>query len=95
MERAAYKIYADTLQVDGLGFKYNKKIKDHFFYFKDKLEGQRFDAIAYGIQKRSEELLSRMDKSNGIKKTGIKNIIMSGGVAQNIKANKLISELNQ
>ena len=88
----AYDIYAETLQVDGLGFKYNKKIKDHFFYFKDKLEGQRFDAIAYGIQKRCEEILTEWI-SNGIKKTGISNIIMSGGVAQNIKANKIISEL--
>ena len=89
----AYKIYAETLQVDGLGFSYKNKIKDHFFYFKDKLEGQRFDAIAFGIQKRTEELLTKWI-SNGIKKTGIKNIVMSGGVAQNIKANKLISELN-
>ena len=89
----AYQVYADTLQVDGLGFKYKNKIKDHFFYFKDKLEGERFDAIAYGIQKRTEELLSEWI-SNGIKETGIKNIVMSGGVAQNIKANKLICELN-
>lgn len=91
--KEAYDIYAETLQVDDLGFKYNKKIKDHFFYFKDKLEGQRFDAIAYGIQKRCEEILTEWI-SNGIKKTGISNIIMSGGVAQNIKANKLISELD-
>ena len=84
----AYKIYAETLQVDGLGFSYKNKIKDHFFYFKDKLEGQRFDAIAFGIQKRTEELLTKWI-SNGIKKTGIKNIVMSGGVAQNIKANNL------
>lgn len=89
----AYKIYADTLQVDGLGFKYKTKIKDHFFYFKDKLEGQRFDAIAYGIQKRCEEILTEWI-SNGIDKTGIKDVIMSGGVSQNIKANKLISELD-
>jgi len=88
----AYKIYADTLQVDGLGFKYKEKVKDHFFYFKDKLEGQRFDAIAFGIQKRTEELLTEWI-FNGINKTGIKNIIMSGGVAQNIKANKSICEL--
>ena len=31
--------------------------------------------------------------SNGINETGIQNIVMSGGVAQNIKANKLIGEL--
>tara|TARA_B100001248_G_scaffold102868_1_gene76599 strand:- start:15764 stop:17545 length:1782 start_codon:yes stop_codon:yes gene_type:complete len=92
--KEAYKIYADTLQVDGLNFKYKNEIKDHFFYFKDKLEGQRFDAIAYGIQKRTEELLTKWI-ANGIKKTGIPNLVMSGGVAQNIKANKLISESNE
>ncbi len=90
----AYKIFADTLQVDGLKFKYNKQIKDHFFYFKNKLEGQRFDAIAWGIQKRCEELLSEWI-FNGIKETGITNIVMSGGVAQNIKANKIITEIEE
>ncbi len=90
----AYDIYAETLQVDGLGFKYKKQIKDHFFYFKDKLQGQRFDAIAYGIQKRCEEILSEWIL-NGIKKTGVANVVMSGGVAQNIKANKIISELDE
>ena len=89
----AYDIYAETLQVDGLGFKYKKEIQDHFWYFKDKLEGQRFDAIAYGIQRRCEELLTEWI-SNGISETGIGNIAMSGGVAQNIKANKLIGELD-
>ena len=92
--QSAYDIYAETLQVDGLGFKYKKDIKDHFWYFKDKLEGQRFDAVAYGIQKRCEVLLTEWI-SNGVKKTGIGNIIMSGGVAQNIKANKLISEIDK
>ena len=90
----AYNIYAETLQVDGLGFKYNKEIKDHFFYFKDKLEGQRFDAVAYGIQKRCEVLLTEWI-SNGVNETGIGNIVLSGGVAQNIKANKLIAELDR
>ena len=89
----AYDVYAETLQVDGLGFKYKNQIKDHFWYFKEKLEGQRFDAVAYGIQKRCEVLLAEW-VSNGIKETGIGNIVMSGGVAQNIKANKLIAELD-
>ena len=31
----AYNVYAETLQNDGLGFKYKKEIKDHFFYFKE------------------------------------------------------------
>lgn len=89
----AYKVYAETLQVDGLGFSYQYKPKDHFFYFKEKLDGERFDAIAYGIQKRTEELLTEWI-SNGIEHTGIKNVVMSGGVAQNIKANQKICELS-
>ena len=64
------------------------------FYFKEKLDGERFDAIAYGVQKRTEELLT-VWISNGINQTGIKNVVMSGGVAQNIKANQKITELNK
>lgn len=92
--KKAYEVFKETLQVDGLGFKYKVNVKDHFFYFKERLEGLRFDAIAYGVQKRTEELLCEW-VLNGIKKTGIKKIIMSGGVAQNIKANKIISEQDE
>ena len=88
----AYKIYAETLQVKGLDFEYKITPKDNFFYFKKKLESQRFDNIAYAIQRRTEELITNWVE-NGIKKTGIKNVIFSGGVAQNIKANKKIIEL--
>ena len=91
--KEAYEIYKNTLEVDGLKFKYKNKIKDHFFYFKDKLEGQRFDAIAYGVQRFAEEILTTWI-NNGINHSKIKNVIMSGGVAQNIKANKSIAELN-
>ena len=89
--RKAYEVFAETLQVVGLGFKYGVEVKDHFFHFKDRLEGMRFDAIGYGIQKRTEELLCEWIK-NGIDQTGLCDIVMSGGVAQNIKANKLIWE---
>ena len=89
----AYEIFAETLQVDGLGFNYKTEVKDHFFHFKERLEGMRFDSIAYGIQKRTEELLCKWIE-NGIEQTGIKNVVMSGGVSQNIKANKLICELD-
>lgn len=88
----AYAVFAETLQVDGLGFGYKTEVKDHFFHFKDRLEGQRFDSIAYGIQRRTEELLTEW-VGNGVTKTGIGNVVMSGGVAQNIKANKLIWEM--
>ena len=74
-----------TLQVNGLGFNYKKEVKDHFFHFKNQLEEHRFDAIAWGIQKRCEEILTEWI-SNGIKETGIGNIVMSGGVVPKHKS---------
>ena len=88
-----YECYRETLDNDGLGFKYGVKPKDHFFYFKEKFEASRFDTIAYALQKRTEELLVEWTHQ-GHKETGISNFIFSGGVAQNIKASKKISEQN-
>ncbi len=85
----AYEVFKNTLQNKGLGFDYKIKPKDHFFYFKERLEGERFDSIAYGLQKRTEELICEFVK-NAIKHTNIGNIVLSGGVAQNIKANQKI-----
>lgn len=88
----AHRVYADTLQVDGLDFSYKETPGDNFFYFRDRLGGARFDAIAYAIQRRTEELVSEWI-GNGIAQTGIGDIVYSGGVAQNIKANKLVWEM--
>ena len=85
----AYKVFKETLKVDGLGFDYKIKPKDHFFYFKEKLEGERFDSIAFGLQKRTEELICEW-VNNAIEDTKIEDIVLSGGVAQNIKANQKI-----
>ncbi len=85
------KIYADTLNVKDSKFYYKSKPKDNFFYFKDKLEGSRFDTISFGIQHNTERLfIDWFDQL--IKKFKHKNIIFSGGVAQNIKSTKKISE---
>ncbi|MBF0191486.1 MAG: carbamoyltransferase [Magnetococcales bacterium] len=90
--RIAYDVYAGTLQNHGLGFSYTTQPSDHFFWFKERLEGVRFDGIAWGVQRRTEELLSRWVQ-NGVGATGIGDVVMSGGVAMNIKANKVIWEL--
>ncbi len=89
--RKAYEVYAETLQVDGLGFSYKITPDDNFFYFKDRLDGLRFDGIAWGIQKRTEELLSGW-VGNAVAQSGASDVVMSGGVAMNIKANKVIWE---
>ena len=80
-----YNIFKRTLYVDGIEFKYHEKPKDHYFYFRDKLEGCRFDGIAGGLQAYVEDLITQWVR-NTVEKTGITKAVFSGGVAMNIKA---------
>ncbi len=65
---------------------FNQGVFDDVYYSSKKaLEGQRFDGIAWGLQKYLEETLEKWIKNNIIK-YDIKDIVLSGGVAQNIKA---------
>ena len=84
-------VFSETLNCNGINFYYKKKPKDLFFYFKNKLNNQRFDAIAYSVQKFTEDLLNKWFL-NISSKYGVNNFIFSGGVAQNIKATKKILE---
>ena len=85
----AYEIFANTLNVQGLNFYYKTEIKDHFFYFKDKLKHIRFDNIAFGVQKFTENLICDWI-ANIVREYGIRKVLLSGGVAQNIKATQLL-----
>ncbi len=69
----------------------SKFIKEIYYTSKKYLEGERFDGIAWGLQKYTENFLNQWI-SNCIKKFNLNNIILSGGVAQNIKAIKILSE---
>ena len=89
--KKSLKIFKDTLIVSGTKFKYKIKPKDNYFYFLNKLKGQRFDTISYAIQKYLEDILVKWF-SNIAKKFKVKNFIFSGGVAQNVKASKKILE---
>ncbi len=89
--KKSFKIFQKTLGIKGIKFKYINKPKDNYFYFKNKLNGERFDTISYSIQKYLEEILVKWFK-NIYKKYKIKNFVFSGGVAQNVKATKKILE---
>jgi carbamoyltransferase len=89
-----YAVYAETLQNDGLDFKYKVKPKDSYFHFKERFDSCRFDGIAKAIQVRTEELLVKWIE-NAIDHTGIGNLVFSGGVAMNVKANKRIGEMEK
>jgi carbamoyltransferase len=86
------KILTDTLNIKNTKFYYKKNIKDHFFYFKNKLGHFRFDTLSFVVQKFTEDLLSKWFL-NISKKYNVNDFVFSGGVAQNIKATKKILEL--
>ncbi len=88
----AYDIFKKTLIVDGLDFKWDEKPSDMYFYFKDKLEGVRFDGIAAGVQKWLEDMLVEW-MTNILKHLKVDSLVYSGGLSMNVKANKSISEI--
>ena len=89
--KAPLKVLTDTLNIKGTKFYYKKKIRDHFFYFKDKIGHYRFDTLSFVVQKFTEDLLSKWF-NNISKKYKVRDFVFSGGVAQNIKATKKILE---
>ena len=55
--KKALEIFRSTLQVKGTKFVWKKKPTDSYFWFKSRLEGERFDSIAWAVQTWVEELL--------------------------------------
>ena len=91
--RDVLKFFLNCLKVKALDFKVNPKIKDRYFYFKENLEKYRFDNIAGALQEFTE--IRIVEWFNNIyKKFKIGNFIFSGGVANNVKANKILLDQN-
>jgi len=89
-----YQKFRRIIKVDGLRFKskFSMPFADNFF--KNEMKFVRFDNVAGGVQKLVEELTCEW-VGNAIKKTGIKNIALAGGVFMNVKACQKISEMNE
>lgn len=81
----ALEVFRQTLYVDGLNFKWKIKPTDSYFWFRDRLEGQRFDNVAWALQTWVEEILAKW-VGNAVAHFGIDTVLVSGGVAMNIKA---------
>jgi carbamoyltransferase len=88
-----YEIFSDIQYIDGLDFKFHNEPPDNYFYFKDALEGCRFDGIAAGLQRYAEDLVTDWVR-NAVKKFGISRVMFSGGVSMNIKINQRLHELD-
>lgn len=92
--RSAYEVFASTLCVDGIDFKWKEKPTDSYYWFKERLEGCRFDGIAAGLQHWTEELITGWVR-NVVKEFGIDTVCLSGGVAMNVKANGMVGSLEE
>jgi len=90
LERS-YEVFKDLFKIDGYSITFNKKPKDIYFEFKERLHGHRFDGIAGALQKVCEDTMAMWVEAV-IGKTGISNVLFSGGVAQNIKICKVLAE---
>ena len=94
IENKVYNEFKKFQKISGIKFKYVKKPKDLYFHFKKKFENYRFDGIAGGIQKYTEEIFSKWI-DNVVKKTKNKNLVFSGGISMNIKLNLIIHKLKR
>lgn len=97
---ASEYIYKEPLKVFQEAYKFengnivvNHKLKDNYFYFKEKLDGMRFDGIAAGVQIFTEEMTKKLIEY-WINNTGKKKCVISGGVALNIKSNMEIGKMD-
>ena len=92
----AYEVFDNYLKLDrdGLTFKRGVPEPTHLLYsrLRQDLMLLRFDWIAGGLQKKTEDILIEWVR-NCIKKTGIHKVACGGGVFMNVKANKRIMEL--
>jgi len=90
--KAAYKIFDQIMDVDGINFIYKVKPRDYYFWFKQRLEGIRFDGVAAGVQNYFEDRIVKWI-SNAVKKFNIHRVCFSGGLAMNIKANMIMGQM--
>lgn len=79
-------IFRQLIWCEGLSFKSKIPQEGYYGYLKLKLQDKRFDEIAGALQVATEELVVTQVK-NAIKKTGITEVVLGGGLALNIKAN--------
>jgi carbamoyltransferase len=91
----AYKVFKKYIKLDKSGLSFENTSGVYGNQLIKKLHKDlyliRFDAISAGLQKLTEELALQWIL-NWVKKTGIRDITLAGGVFMNVKLNMLINE---
>lgn len=91
--RGAARVFDTAYQFGDDGeIRCDPALKDNYYYFKERLEGERFDGIAGALQGFTERMTCGLVR-HWLRKTGKKRIVLSGGVSLNIKANMEIGKL--
>lgn len=75
-----------------LVFKTKKNMMWADLFLERVYKGHRFDSVAAGVQKLTEELLCEWVRE-AIRQTGIPNVAASGGVFMNVKASMLVEQM--
>jgi carbamoyltransferase len=90
--KPAYDVFRKHMYVEGIEFKFHNKPRDYYFWFKDLLEGVRFDGIAGGLQRYTEEIMLEFTR-NAMQRYGTRRLVYSGGISMNIKSNMLLKDM--
>jgi carbamoyltransferase len=96
----SYQQFKDVLRFsepDGLSWSRRRGVPSMEYaypYFRRRLERHRFDWVAAGLQRFTEEHLATWVR-NAIVATGVRKVALGGGVFMNVKANQRIYELEE
>ncbi len=89
----AREVLDDLLAVDGMRVVHRNRPRDLYAYLRAAWLDHRFDNIAGAVQSYTECIAAEL-VTNIVAATGVRRVVMSGGVAMNVKMNKVIAELD-
>lgn len=90
----AMKVIENILDVDGMRIVHKQRPRDLYTHLREGWRDHRFDNIAGAVQTYTEQIAKKLVR-NIVKETGISKLVVSGGVAMNVKMNKAIGELDE
>ena len=82
------------VEKNGLGFRNNTSFTKwrYLKFLKNTFEGDRFDCVSYAVQRLTETTLTAW-VANAVRRTGVRKVVLSGGIFMNVKANHAILAL--
>ena len=86
------KTFLKMQKIKGIEFRFNKKVKNIYYFLEQNFYKFRFDHISSGLQLFTENLLVTWFK-NLIRKFKVSSVVFSGGTSMNVKANMEISKI--